>query len=578
MLNVPIYIVNNFINFIIYFCKPYIILIIVQVGLSFIANYGLFTGLANKMNEIGDIIALPYFRERHIIKIVISLLIIWFVSQLCLVASNFIQAYIYPKIEKNARVVGFNIVQHVPVAYLSTYSDGYLENNITYASDSITAVVQNVFEDIIPNLLVIGVNIYAMFKLSKHLGLLILLSTITYFIILYFLARYRLVPAANKYAHSSSQRTNVFINLLNNRILNHVYNLKQLFLEKIEETTNNEQNAFINSRWWSAIGVLIRENIFFIFHGLVFILGGIYLVKHRLIPGNIIKELLVLNIAILASQFTICSVIVDLLERYGEGSHGVSMYKHLYQYILEYQSRNKNGIDIMNGVHSIDIKNLSLSHNNIKILNNVNLSISESSVVMFSGPSGCGKTTLVNIISGIYHHYTGDVLINNINIKEYKPDSLLNNISYIIQGTYLVEGTILSNIILDKQDVDMKQLEHQAENFNLYNLNKHVGVNGMGLSGGEKQRLCILRGIMQTFNYSDNQKHGKLIIADELTTNLDYNNANIAMKKMKDIANKNKSIMLVIEHSQLAHEHVDRIFTFIKKENSDIYEVVSSDK
>lgn len=578
MFNIPVYVVNNFFNFIFYFCKPYILLILVQIILSFISNYCLFTLLNNSINNLIELYNMPLNTTifKFIFIKILWLLGIWLIGQVCLVISNFIQAFIYPKIEKNARVSGFNIIQNVPVSYLYTYSDGFLENNITYAADSITSVVQNIFEDILPNILIIIVNLYNIYKYSIHLGILSTFTTLLYLFILFILAKYKLIPYARKYANSSSQRTNTFIESIHNRSLNYIYNLKDLFLQKIDNASKYEEKQFIKSRIWSAIGVFIREQMFFIFQGIAFLMYMLYLTMNNLLNVHNIKELLVLNMAILMSQFFISNVLVDLLERYGEGSQGVLLYKELYSYIINYHDRNRNGLYIENGIQSIEFINVSLSHQNIKILENVSFSIQGGTVLMLSGPSGCGKTTLVNILAGVYTNYTGIITINGINIKEYAPISLLDNIAYIMQGTNLFEGTILSNIILNKENINISNIEKMSQDFNIKNIYKGVGVNGYGLSGGEKQRVYILRGIvaLDLKEWPNN----KLIIADEIAANLDKENAIIVLNKIKSIAKKNNSIMIIIEHSPFANAYADKSLIFQKRIDSDTYEVIQDVK
>ena len=229
-----------------------------------------------------------------------------------------------------------------------------------------------------------------------------------------------------------------------------------------------------------------------------------------------------------------------------------------------FNDNNKDNEIIINGnyipsiydyiIPKINIKNLTFSYdinnnNNKKIFNNYNLIITNNIITGIAGPSGKGKSTLIKILLGLYA-YEGEITIDDINIKDFDYNYYYNNIiSYVGQEPVLYTGTIYKNLIsnLDEKDVDGELLNHLIEKVNI---SKLIMDDCKDLSGGEKQRLSICRAFL---------RKPKIILLDEPTSSLDFDNENKVLELIKELNDIYKITILMVSHSSNALSICDKI-------------------
>lgn len=207
----------------------------------------------------------------------------------------------------------------------------------------------------------------------------------------------------------------------------------------------------------------------------------------------------------------------------------------------------------------IEIKNLKKNyphpHGDVVIFDELNLSIEENDFVSIIGPSGCGKTTFLNLISTIDSKYDGEILFKGKNLskmtEQEKDEFRLKNIGYIFQFDSLIDDlTVIENILLPQMILDGKDDREKAikklSELGIEKISQHPVYL---LSGGEKQRVCIARALIN---------NPKIIIADEPTGNLDEKNAEIVMN---DLRRMNENGITII----MASHNLDIVKRFSKK-------------
>lgn len=195
----------------------------------------------------------------------------------------------------------------------------------------------------------------------------------------------------------------------------------------------------------------------------------------------------------------------------------------------------------------------------VEALKNINLEINEKGLVAIIGRSGSGKSTLLNILGALDNVSSGKILYDDVDISELNEKELLEfrnkKIGYIFQAFYLEPSlSVMTNISLPLiiNGVNKKEREIIAKKYL-----KELGLEGKDnqkaseLSGGEKQRVCICRALI---NNPD------IILADEPTGNLDYENGQNVMKILKEIS-LNKVVILVTHNLEDAKKYADRIIT-----------------
>ena len=186
----------------------------------------------------------------------------------------------------------------------------------------------------------------------------------------------------------------------------------------------------------------------------------------------------------------------------------------------------------------IEFKNVSFKYKDAKeyALKNISFTAHKGEIVAFIGSTGSGKSTLINLIPRLYDTTSGEVLVDGINVKEYRKKDLNNKLGYVPQRAILFSGTVLSNVaygidetgdeILEKvkKSISVAQGTDFIENMkNTYNGN--IAEGGTNVSGGQKQRLNIARVIY---------KNPEIYIFDDSFSALDYKtdrNLRLELKK-----------------------------------------------
>lgn len=173
--------------------------------------------------------------------------------------------------------------------------------------------------------------------------------------------------------------------------------------------------------------------------------------------------------------------------------------------------------------HSIQVENLSFSYpsKNEKVFDGISFSIPKGSFVGIVGPSGAGKTTFVDILLGLLTPTSGTILVDGQDISK-NIGGWLDNVSYVPQSIYLIDGTIKENITfgIPSDQVCMERLQTALKMSELYDFvqslpekeNTKVGDRGSRLSGGQKQRIGIARALYRNPN---------VLVLDEATSALD---------------------------------------------------------
>lgn len=201
----------------------------------------------------------------------------------------------------------------------------------------------------------------------------------------------------------------------------------------------------------------------------------------------------------------------------------------------------------------IEIKDLSKSYGNKEVLKNINLTINDNEIVAIIGKSGCGKSTLLRCISRLENITKGSIYIDNENINNIK--DYYKKVGMVFQNFNLFENlNVLDNLILAPvklklmtKDEAIKKAKNYLKDIGLINKIKEYPKN---LSGGEKQRVAIIRALME---------NPKIILFDEPTSSLDPQMTQEVLDLMKRLSNLNITIIVVSHEMNFIKEFAQRI-------------------
>lgn len=189
----------------------------------------------------------------------------------------------------------------------------------------------------------------------------------------------------------------------------------------------------------------------------------------------------------------------------------------------------------------LDIKNISKIYGNVHALNNVDISVEEGEWVSIMGPSGSGKSTMLNIIGCMDTPSKGQVLIDGIDISTLSSKQLTeirrDKIGLVFQQFHLIPHlNALENVMMAQYYHSMPDEKEAEEALKRVGLGHRIDHLPSQLSGGEQQRVCIARALI---NYP------ALILADEPTGNLDEANEEIVVDLFKQLHKEGHTIVMV---------------------------------
>lgn len=231
----------------------------------------------------------------------------------------------------------------------------------------------------------------------------------------------------------------------------------------------------------------------------------------------------------------------------------------------EYYDEKK---ELVEQIRTIDFKNLNFKYSDSEnyVLKNINLNVKAGEIVAFVGKSGSGKTTLVNLLARFFNTSEGEILVNNINIKNIPLEKYREKFAVVPQETFLFSGTIRDNISFGRK-VSEEEIVTALKMANAYDfimefpnkLDTQVGERGTLLSGGQKQRIAIARALI---------KNPEIMILDEATSALDSESEKLVQVALDELM-KNRTTF-VIAHRLSTIIRADKI---VVMEDGEIKEI-----
>lgn len=220
--------------------------------------------------------------------------------------------------------------------------------------------------------------------------------------------------------------------------------------------------------------------------------------------------------------------------------------------------RDKENAKTLEGINDkITFENVVFEYNeNEPVLKGISFEVKKGETVALVGNSGGGKSTIVNLIPRFYDIKSGNIKIDNTDIRDFTMHSLRTNISEVFQDNFLFSGTIKDNILMGNFEasdeeinkvVKLAHLDDFIEHLEL-GLNAPIGERGTSLSGGQRQRVAIARAMI---------KNAPIIILDEATSALDNKSEAIVQKALENLM-MNKTVF-IIAHRLSTIKNADRI-------------------
>lgn len=219
--------------------------------------------------------------------------------------------------------------------------------------------------------------------------------------------------------------------------------------------------------------------------------------------------------------------------------------------------KDKNdAIELKAFEHAVEFSNVDFSYSDMPVLKNVSFVIPKGKTIALVGVSGVGKSTIADLVPRFYDVKNGAVLVDGIDVRDYKMESLRSHMSFVTQETFLFNDTIFNNIAIGKPDATEEEVIAAAKIANAHEFimqtedgyQTTIGDRGIRLSGGQRQRLCIARAVF---------KNPSILILDEATSALDTESERIVQDALSKLMKGRTT--LVIAHRLSTIKEADEI-------------------
>lgn len=374
------------------------------------------------------------------------------------------------------------------------------------------------------------------------------------------------------YAHSSylssiekDSLNNDFGNIQSETLCNlttvYSFNCKKHMMNLFENEVNKDLNNLYMKCFISGILQGLVNCVIFLDYGVCFYFTGLDVINNELTLENFLE----CYASIMTATFYIGTT-VNSVKNLSLMKQSIKEIINLLETKSEINPFETNSnlihIDRKKFQGKIEFKNVLFSYpSNSKkiILNKINISIEPGEKICFIGPSGSGKSTLGQLIERFYDVNEGEILIDNINIKNYNLVSIRKNISYVSQEPALFNDSIINNIKYGNSSIKYEEIKEYSR---MCKIDDKLSENNFSeLSGGQKQRVAIIRAIL---------KKSKILILDEATSALDNQIENEVKNIIYNHIENNGITTIVISHKITSFEYFNRVF---KIDNGEMFEI-----
>lgn len=457
-----------------------------------------------------DIIASGRFKE--LTPIFITMVVVYIIHSICTFLQTKISAVLSQNIVKKMREDLFRHIVNLPVRYLDSNSHGDIMSRMTNDIENISTTVSQSLSSMFSGVLTIIGTVIMMTVLCPQLAL---LSCVT--VILTVIATKFLSKAMKKFF----TKRQVLLGNLNGTVEEMVTGYKSVVAYNRQKNVMKDFNSVSDEL--TRVGIIaeilggsmgpvmnVINNISFV---IIAAFGGYFAINH-IISIGVISAFIVY-----AKQFG--RPIDELAQIYGQIQTAIAGAERVFAVMdepLEDKSGDKN-MDKLEGV--IKFKDVNFSYTKDKqVLYDFNLQVKAGQKVALVGSTGSGKTTVVNLLMRFYDVDSGEILIDDVNIKEIDCATLRKNTAIVLQDTVLFADTIKNNLKYSNEAATDEQMYAAAAMSNCDTMiNKmplkydtELMAEGENISQGQRQLLSIARAFLA---------QPKILILDEATSNVD---------------------------------------------------------
>lgn len=423
----------------------------------------------------------------------------------------------------------------LPMGYLLDTPSGAMKNVIVEKADSIETTLAHILPEMTSNLLGPVCIIIYLFATDWRMAL-ISLITLPIGLLCYMGMMKDYETKFGRYVKSNKHLNATAVEYINGIEVIKAFNQSASSYQKFSDAAKEAASSAIDWMRGTQVYFAAALSIFPAVLIGVLPLGSYFYMKGSLNTDTFILTV-ILSLGIMTPLITVMSYSDDL-GKIRTVVNDIASILTLDDLIRPEEAVRLSGFDI-------ELKNVSFAYNEIKVLDNINLSISKDSVTALVGPSGGGKSTIAKLISSLWDVSEGSITIGGTDLRDIPLEQLNSIIAYASQDNYLFNDTVRNNIRMGKPSATDTEVEEAAKKSSCHEFilqlengyDTIAGGAGGHLSGGERQRIAIARAML---------KDAPIVILDEATAYTDPENEAVIQKAVAKLVQG--KTLLVIAH------------------------------
>lgn len=478
------------------------------------------------------------------VAIAVSSILVYITGLMCSHLSAF-------RIATNLRLSMTNHIATLPLGTIEQFGSGKLRRTISETAGAMETYLAHQLPDKAKAMATIVGLLALLLIFDWRLGLLSLVPVALAFLVMTRMTGAKMQEQMMQYQNALADMSNEAVEYVRGIPVVKTFGQTVFSFKKFKETIDSYERwviAYTKQVRWPMIFYTLAVNSVF-----VFLIAGGFLFSYR---GADHETLL--NILFYIIITPVISLTLTKLMFMSENGMIVQDAFNRIDRVLQSPSLSQPSVPQHPKDNSVALSNVTFSYDGTKnALEDVSLSIGAGQTVAFVGPSGGGKSTLAVLIARFFDPQRGSISIGGVNVKDIEKNELMDTISFVLQNSHLIKGSILDNVRMGKPDASDEEVLAALKAAQCMDIIEKfpdgvhtiIGSQGIYLSGGETQRLTIARAML---------KNAPVLILDEATAFADPDNETKVQAAFNELVVGRTVIMIVHRLSTVVN--ADRIF------------------